>query len=875
MAGMGEDDSNPFEYRSPRQSDLDEDNESLPPSPIVLDLQGPLEAHSRSDLLLAHTQWQAPGITYQSPPAPAVQSHAPYITLPYEAANIASDPQDICMAPATPSDLGGDFSAWDMGGDFSASDQGGDFSALDPGFQPYFQMDASSASFRSPQRSVFSSDSSVVSPLSTQLMHSATLEDSRFPEPPTNLPPPVSPQHSVTSNWSPSQSSSGFPSDYEISQIQVSGISSKGPMRYGKRSYKSSSATSWGGPFERGKLEPEGEKPNDFYPQPLPSMAGNTDYFKLGDTGKGVAELQSIIEKRTDKRLKKTTSSGLSETEAFVDIPQNRRGGMREGIPGGKRRKAAPVGSGFLNPIGVSKERSAGMRRRLSEKRFKVVSPTKENYSIIPEPWSDPKFDSTKGVKQSSNLQDSTSQNNRPPNISAERTFKIRTIYLLLQLLAWREGARRIGRESSISSSIIEADQGVDAGDRGSPRTRSSGTDKRLSSQVGSSNGQSKGSSGQNKSSGSGKRKATGNDGDDNDKNEQPPHKRTKKGSIRSLNGQLACPFAKADPTTHINCILIGRKDLSGVKEHLRRNHFNEVTPMELLLAKTWDAVFDFCNPSWSPRPRPTPYVDMLELFLNFLKWNTPATSSTETGMTTPNAGTFDNYIRIVDNGSADPSLQTSESNLSNNETDIRDDLQDQRSGSTPRNGQLQFPSETQFTVSIPASVPRPLSPTRMLAEDGPIPCASCISNNLSTITHNLNFEKPQNCTCKLNVGISPILGSKIAALASPHLSFPLADSLQDEFLQSSSFFDGEFGLDPSWQPEQLYVAAIGNMDPNGSVFRSSNRLYHANKYIPAASMQPVRSLGYSNSLLYPTILYGCPTLTPIEYYIVLPTWWI
>ncbi|RVD89618.1 uncharacterized protein DFL_000617 [Arthrobotrys flagrans] len=69
----------------------------------------------------------------------------------------------------------------------------------------------------------------------------------------------------------------------------------------------------------------------------------------------------------------------------------------------------------------------------------------------------------------------------------------------------------------------------------------------------------------------------------------------------------LACPFAKGNPTKQIQCLIIGRQNLSGAKEHIKRNHFNKLLPQDIRRAKKWSDVFDICNPQWPPRPHPSP----------------------------------------------------------------------------------------------------------------------------------------------------------------------------------------------------------------------------------------------------------------------------
>ncbi|KAF3107636.1 hypothetical protein TWF103_005891 [Orbilia oligospora] len=62
---------------------------------------------------------------------------------------------------------------------------------------------------------------------------------------------------------------------------------------------------------------------------------------------------------------------------------------------------------------------------------------------------------------------------------------------------------------------------------------------------------------------------------------------------------RLACPFAKGDPTTYSRCIPIRRQNLSGIREHLKRNHFEGALPTGIKTSKSWSDLFAYCNPEW------------------------------------------------------------------------------------------------------------------------------------------------------------------------------------------------------------------------------------------------------------------------------------
>ncbi|KAK6508566.1 hypothetical protein TWF506_010651 [Arthrobotrys conoides] len=108
------------------------------------------------------------------------------------------------------------------------------------------------------------------------------------------------------------------------------------------------------------------------------------------------------------------------------------------------------------------------------------------------------------------------------------------------------------------------------------------------------------------------KRKRAIDEDEENDDADPPPSKRVDRNSPEppNLRLALACPFAKADRHEHVYCLFIRRKNLSGIKEHLKRNHFGNQLPVDIRAAKTWDDLFDICNPYWHPTERPSPYFE-------------------------------------------------------------------------------------------------------------------------------------------------------------------------------------------------------------------------------------------------------------------------
>ncbi|KAK6514784.1 hypothetical protein TWF506_007145 [Arthrobotrys conoides] len=83
-----------------------------------------------------------------------------------------------------------------------------------------------------------------------------------------------------------------------------------------------------------------------------------------------------------------------------------------------------------------------------------------------------------------------------------------------------------------------------------------------------------------------------GNDGNDGSQN-GPPHKRHYNCEGDDL-GPLGCPLYKLYPALYPQCSRIGRKNLSGIKEHLRRNHFKDDTPEAMFKNKTEESLLEF-----------------------------------------------------------------------------------------------------------------------------------------------------------------------------------------------------------------------------------------------------------------------------------------
>ncbi|KAF3315323.1 hypothetical protein TWF173_003868 [Orbilia oligospora] len=85
--------------------------------------------------------------------------------------------------------------------------------------------------------------------------------------------------------------------------------------------------------------------------------------------------------------------------------------------------------------------------------------------------------------------------------------------------------------------------------------------------------------------------------------------------AVEGLERRFACPFAKGDPVRYNSCSRINRQNLSGIKEHVKRAHYQGTLPSDIRATKSWAGIFDFIFPQWGNRPRPGPYFDMNLLF--------------------------------------------------------------------------------------------------------------------------------------------------------------------------------------------------------------------------------------------------------------------
>ncbi|EPS36481.1 hypothetical protein H072_10009 [Dactylellina haptotyla CBS 200.50] len=210
------------------------------------------------------------------------------------------------------------------------------------------------------------------------------------------------------------------------------------------------------------------------------------------------------------------------------------------------------------------------------------------------------------------------------------------------------------------------------------------------------------------------RRRENNNDrGDDEDDDERLPKKQVIQ-AIKNLEQKLACPFAKADPDRHPRCQLINRKNLSGVKEHLKRSHFGGILPVALFRARTWGEVFICCNEGWA-RAIPSPHLD----FLVPVTWIHRQQTSELQLTNQTNESIQNNPIRDITSTPFAPIMPRHPNNSSVDSNSTNSDQQGSilTNSTTPSSGVYpSSPKQTSFDLqtieSIPGSRPMNISET-------------------------------------------------------------------------------------------------------------------------------------------------------------------
>ncbi|TGJ64365.1 hypothetical protein EYR41_010426 [Orbilia oligospora] len=378
----------------------------------------------------------------------------------------------------------------------------------------------------------------------------------------------------------------------------------------------------------------------------------------------------------------------------------------------------------------------------------------------------------------------------------SERASKLKMILLLLQLLTWREAACRLGRESSISSSILEfggseESTAVDNDDTtqlpSGKGNGASGSDEHTPS----ASLQRDGSTTLEKSRDIGNHQEMKRDNKGDDDEDKPPTKRRKKNPERP----------------------IGRRDLSDVKEHLRRNHFNKTTPPGLLSARSWNEIFDFCYPLWKPRPYPSPYVYTAEILFNCIRWNNPQPEAqpedilldyqridSPMGPSVNVAGLIKFATDTEEIRNPKPILQTKSN------TDLIFGLLEQDASINSQNQLDNIAISGDHALGAYISYPDPTNQSRE-------PSFDILEPSTSIPYGHQNIEHWNETT-----GISASLSAAISKMAEPHFTWPLPSEAQTQAAEFTHFLSSGLGIDLSLPPEDCYNQVLSSID-SGNIF--------------------------------------------------------
>ncbi|KAK6512468.1 hypothetical protein TWF481_001354 [Arthrobotrys musiformis] len=282
-------------------------------------------------------------------------------------------------------------------------------------------------------------------------------------------------------------------------------------------------------------------------------------------------------------------------------------------------------------------------------------------------------------------------------------------------------------------------------------------------------------------------------DGGREDEDDQRPNKRRSKNvDLNSLGRRLACPFAKGNPESHLACVLIGRQDLPGVKEHLKRNHFDKTLPPNIRACKTWEQVFRACIPNWdNSKPVPSCYLDLgFEILRPFTGMPLPKESPVlECG--TPQH--LDNSARLQGNIAIQPEGQT----LSNISTTAvaQSSTVHQAPGSEGIEGAI-----------LPTSSPPSFLGQMFMDEPG-----NSMGDIMTWGEGNVNIQETLNSGYQPNIGnqfdIPQAFNGYMKAVAAPHMSWPLGPKYASAFNTVPSFLRENIGFDPNVPPAEAFPA--------------------------------------------------------------------
>ncbi|EPS38998.1 hypothetical protein H072_7234 [Dactylellina haptotyla CBS 200.50] len=397
----------------------------------------------------------------------------------------------------------------------------------------------------------------------------------------------------------------------------------------------------------------------------------------------------------------------------------------------------------------------------------------------------------------------------------SEEVWKLRAIYLLILMIALSESTSTDGWDSmSTASSSRQSSQApVDSGEH------SGGAHGASSRGLGLSSGPSRARQGGGGGGGDKKKRPQEDDSDESEGKDRRGPNRRRRGDLRSLGRRFACPFAKAEPDHHVTCWTINRQNLAGVKEHLKRFHCGGTLPSDIRAARTWDEVFDVIAPDWGNKPRPSPYVDMLDIFQRSVR---PPPSNPGSSAASVAYGSMD--------GLASPQQQWTQYttgpsiNTGIQPTAFSPDLQ-QLSPDALNAGaynmslgpNLLYPNAQQnFRQVGRADTPGSASAAGFegvnyaALQNQPINTTSLSALNLQATSHALSPVA--------GLGSNLPFDDFINQLAAPHFTGISTQELNDQYTRSGEFYWNEYGLDMTQPAGTLFTGIMDIMEPVASI---------------------------------------------------------
>ncbi|KAF3924404.1 hypothetical protein AA313_de0205690 [Arthrobotrys entomopaga] len=394
----------------------------------------------------------------------------------------------------------------------------------------------------------------------------------------------------------------------------------------------------------------------------------------------------------------------------------------------------------------------------------------------------------------------------------SEEVWKLRAIYLLVLMIVLSETTSSDGWDSvSTASSSRQSSQApVDSGEYNG--AGHGGSSARLGLPSGAGRRQGTGGSGDKK------KKREEEESDESEGNNRKGPRNRRPSNLRSLGRRYACPFAKAEPDTNVTCWTINRQNLAGVKEHLKRFHFGGLLPSDIRAARTWDEVFDVIAPDWGNRPRPSPYVDMLDIFQRSVRQSPLVSNSTSSAPSlapesalSPTAGWA--TLPLQQPHTTSPGLSINPQTT----TGLGDfgQLSPDTLGPGAYGMGLLYPSGQQpFQRASRSATPASASVGGFDNYGGlhnqPVNTTSLSGLNLPTTTQSFNPMPSLGSS----LGSSLPFGGFISQLAAPHFTNVSAQELSNQFAQSNEFFFNEFGIDTRQPASQLFTDIMDPMEP-------------------------------------------------------------